>query len=98
MPERRHARKPAVSRFHCSPAVAWAVEQTGLTLLHRETGRTRALPYPQAALWDLLSRARPWNRLGETMAAIMGVDRVVAEAWMKDTVLDLAQEGWLVES
>jgi hypothetical protein len=94
---RRDAAAPAAWRFHCPPAVAWVVEQTGLTLLNRETGQRCALPYPQAALWDLLGRARGAEQLGEAMAAVIGAEPTAAEAWIEETVLSWLEDGWLVE-
>lgn len=48
---------PAASiGYRCAPGVRWAVETRGLTLFRADLGAFCCVPYPFAALWDLLHR------------------------------------------
>lgn len=88
--------RPANS-YRCPPDVVWAVESAGLTLIRRDTGTRLALGYPEAALWDLLSRKVPLQRVIPMMAAIAGIELQAAHAWVVETIGAWARGGWLVQ-
>ena len=85
----RHTRIP--------PGVAWCVETPGLLLVRRDTGTRRLLPYPDAALWELLGRGEPQDRVTRMMAAIAGITTPAAETWIAKTLDRWVREGWLEE-
>lgn len=97
-PQEKSAPGPRpVASYRCHPEVAWAVESVGLTLIRRDTGRRLALGYPEAALWELLSREVPLPRLTGMMAAIAGLELQAARAWVTETIGRWVQGGWLVQ-
>ncbi len=55
---------------HFDPDVVWSVDCRGLSLVHRKTGDRACLVYPQAALWDLLSREVEMTRIIRIMTAL----------------------------
>jgi hypothetical protein len=79
--------------FHPAAGVSWCVEDRGIRLLAQEDGRTAFLPYPAAALWDLVSRRVPMDRAEAIVAMVAGWQgstgyvREQLESWMA--------EGWL---
>jgi hypothetical protein len=83
-------------RCCCHPAVVWAVESVGLVLIRRDTSKRAVLGYPEAALWDLLSRATPMKRLIPMMAAIAGLTPGSACSWVGTTMQTWAREGWII--
>ena len=80
----------------CHPATVWAVDQTGVRVLRRDTGKTRHLPYPDAAVWDLVTRRVPAPRLVTMISTLIGEERSSAGAWIARTIRQWKQEGWLI--
>lgn len=73
---------------------AWAVETAGVTLI-RHDGAVRFLRYPEAALWDLLSREVPLDRIVRITAAVAGLEPATARTWVRETIDAWVREGWL---
>lgn len=80
----------------CHPAAAWAVEQRGVRVIRRDTGTSRHLDYPEAALWDLLIRRVPSSRLIAMMGTLTGEAPPAIRAWITRTVRQWNNEGWIV--
>ena len=49
----------------------WAVETDTIVVMNTRTSQILRLAYPEAALWDLLSRGYSWERVCQLMAAII---------------------------
>ena len=82
----------------CHPEVKWSVVTRGL-LLFRPDEAPRVLGYPEAALWDLLSRNVPYDRAIRLFAAIAYKatdDRRSASAVAKAAIGDWLEDGLLV--
>lgn len=77
------------------PTLAWVVERSGTLLIRCDTRETTFLIYPDAALWDLLSRGTPWRQAMCTFAAVTGLEpgatealaRRIIERWMATSLL-----------
>ncbi len=79
------------------PSVSWAVEPWSITLFHREKRERRALRYPEAALWDFISRRYALDRAVRLLGAIAGLDEPAARALASATIEDWVRSGYLVE-
>jgi hypothetical protein len=83
-----------MTRYCLAPGVRWHVGPTSLTLTDGK-GRVRTLGYPEAAVWDLVSRGYALDKVVPMMTHIAaleedGARRLVAsslEAWHEDGFL-----------
>lgn len=82
--------------YRCHSDVVWAIESVGLVLIRRDTRKRLVLHYPEAALWDLLSRQVAFDRLIKMMAAIAGLELSAAREWVTKTINGWARESWLI--
>lgn len=84
-----------VTVYHCSPGVSWAVENWGLLLINGSTGETKCLSYPEAALWDFLSREIPLQKIISMLSVIVGTGSEAARAMAAAAVDAWVRGGWL---
>ncbi len=75
--------------------VRWAVEAWGVVLVHEGTGATVTLGYPQAAIWDFLTREETSDRIAERREVIASLDPAGAKALVVETVTALREAGFL---
>ena len=81
--------------YRCHPDVRWSVTSDGVTLVGREADLADRLAYPEACLWDLVSRGRQWDDVCEMVGVVAGFDRSAAEAWVRRTMASWVERGWL---
>ena len=84
------ARESATTRYRCAAGVGWVVETRGLTLFRADLGAFCGVPYPFAAIWDLLQRG---YRIEDT-ARLTGYIAAVPPDRARDLVLR-AIRGWV---
>lgn len=58
--------------LHCRQDICWTVENNGLLLIDRTAGTVIHMDYPDAALWDFVSREIPLPKIIAMMSAITG--------------------------
>ncbi len=71
--------------YTCAKEIKWAVETDGIIIIQPSLNRAIKLVYPEAALWDLLSRRLSLEQIIEMIAAISGKDRDESEKWVSGT-------------
>ena len=98
MTARNRDQRTAARRYACKPEVAWVVEDDGILLVNRATGTTRFLGYPEAAVWDLLSRGRSFARAVSTLRATTERDAAEAERLVRDCIRQWVDAGILTEA
>lgn len=76
--------------YRCAPGVRWAVETRGLTLFHANQGAFSCIPYPFAAVWDLLHRGYRLDDATRMMSHIAGIAAPRAQK-----LIVTAVQGWL---
>jgi len=74
--------------------VQWVVERTGLILLRPNRPPVR-VDYPEAAIWDLLSRPYDFDTTAAMMQHIAALDETAARDLVTKTVNDWLEEGFL---
>jgi len=75
--------------------ISWTAEYRGIRLINRETGNLLFLPWPEAALWDMITGNIPEERITIIISAITHMDKEETALWIKKT-LSLWEEGkWL---
>jgi hypothetical protein len=82
-------------KLQCAGQVTWVVEPRGVVLIHARQGRCREIAYPEAAVWDLMTRRWPGETIRSMLELIAGIGpREAGE--LVDSCLDAwAEEGWL---
>jgi len=83
------------TEYQCHPASLWAVEDHGLRLYRTDNQTTAALGYPEAALWDLLSRYRSLPTITDRLAVITGWTGTIVSEWISSQLDVWIEEGWL---
>jgi len=85
-----------LDKYRSASQVSWTVEKRGLVLLNSATGAVCTLAYPEAALWDLISRCESCQRIIPALSAITSLEPAAAEQLIQVTVRGWVQAGFLV--
>jgi hypothetical protein len=86
-----------MTRYTLAPDLRWAVERLSVTLTDK-SGQVRSIQYPQAGIWDLVSRGYPFDRVVSLTAHIAGCDAAGADRLVRDTLDEWARAGWIVSA
>ncbi len=81
--------------YQCAPSVRWAVEMYGIFLINEHTGRSGFLGYPQAALWDLMTRNYSYAQTLRVFQAITSLQVNDAERLIMETLEEWTRSGFL---
>jgi hypothetical protein len=84
-----------MSEYRAAPQVSWAVEAGGVLLIDRATGAAVALGYPQAAVWDFLTRGESEERICAMLCAIASLQPEAARTLLLETAAALREAGFL---
>jgi hypothetical protein len=85
-----------MNRFRVAEPVRWAVEAAGVVLVNDATGAVITLGYPQAAVWDLLTRGDSGAKIGAKLCAIAALEPAAARALVRETAAALREAGFLI--
>jgi len=88
--------RPSDATYRCGPDVAYAVESTGIVLMGEPDGPVRHLGYPEAAVWDLISRRYTFDRTVAMLRAIASLDACEAEHVVRRCLREWTDAGFLV--
>ena len=84
--------------YRSAPDLQWTVETTGLLLVRPATGVCQSLKYPEAALWDFLTRGHGLSKVTKMMRYIGGFrDETEAAEYIQDRLRMWVQAGLVVE-
>jgi hypothetical protein len=86
-----------MTAYRVAPDVRWVVERTTLRLV-AAAGLPSTLHYPEAAVWDLVSRGYDIAAASRILAPVAGLDERQAEALVRVTVDRWVRAGMLVET
>ena len=65
--------------YTCQEDIGWVVEVKHIILIQSETGSTWTLSYPDATIWDLLTRNYSFDRIVYLLATVTSIDLELAE-------------------
>ena len=82
-----------MSEYRAAEHVRWAVETAGVVLIDGATGTATTLGYPQAAIWDFLTRGEPVEQICAKLCAIASLDPAAAQALVLETMAALRKAG-----
>jgi hypothetical protein len=82
-----------MSEYRAAEHVRWAVETGGVVLIDCATGAATTLGYPQAAIWDFLTRGEPDQQICANLCAIASLTPAAAQALVLETVAALRDAG-----
>jgi hypothetical protein len=83
-----------MSTYKLAPNVRWVVDRFTVRLTDGR-GAVRTLNYPEAAIWDLLSRGYPFVKVVPMTAHIAGLDPSSADALVRRSIEDWAEGGFV---
>lgn len=78
--------------------VAWAVDRGGLWLLCEASGASQWLAYPEAAVWDLLSRGLSFERTVSLLGPIASLGSDEAERLVRRCIEAWTEAGFLART
>jgi hypothetical protein len=81
-----------MKKYRLSPNVRWVVERFTV-IVTDGSGRVRALRYPEAAIWDLVSRGYAYDKVVPMMAHIAARDAAEADTLVRTTLENWAGDG-----
>jgi hypothetical protein len=82
--------------FSCGLAVKWAVNMHGIILVNSCKGMVFTLEYPDAAVWDLVSRGYPHEQIIRMLAAIMTLDVSESGRFLQGRLEEWIAQGFLI--
>lgn len=80
--------------YRVGRGVRWSVERVTLTLVDAK-GNVHTLRYPEAAVFDLLSRGHPFEKVVSLTAHIASLDAAGADALVRSTLEEWADGGFV---
>lgn len=80
---------------HCCIAehIRWVVQVDAIHIIDTRSGGHCRLPYPQAAVWDMLSRNYAREKIVYLLMPIAGLDEERAWGLVNDTLADWYSDG-----
>ena len=69
------------------------METGGVVLIDGVTGAATTLGYPQAAIWDFLTRGESDEQICAKLCAIASLDPAAAQALARETMAALREAG-----
>ena len=90
--------RPGPARsFRVAPGIRWVVETHSILISDGSTEPVR-IEYPEAALWDLVTRRHRTERCVALLAYIAGLDAAGAERLANETLETWERAGFLVST
>jgi hypothetical protein len=83
------------SRYRITETVRWAVSRRGIQLLDTRSRKGAHLAYPEAAIWDLMSRGQGEEEVARRVALIAGTSQTRARELISATLKDWTESGFL---
>ena len=83
-----------MTQYTLRPNVRWCVGRVGITLSDGN-GVTREVAYPDAAVWDLISRGYPFAKVVSMLTFIASLEPAAAEAAVRSALEQWASGGFL---
>jgi hypothetical protein len=87
--------RPPVHNLRPAAHIHWAVEIDGVVILNEEDGSSVKLAYPQAAIWDFITRGESMEQITGKIAVIAAMAPAAAERLVTRTRAELLQRGFL---
>ncbi len=78
------------------PFIKWSIESRGIFLINTVSKKSQFLDYPQAALWDLLSRGYPYDQIITMLSAILSKDKEGVKTIVQISIEEWLQNGFLL--
>lgn len=83
-----------MTRYRIRDGVRWGVGGVTVALTCAGSG-VRVLRYPEAAVWDLLSRGYPVAKVASLTEHIASLDSVAADALVRSCLEEWADRGFV---
>jgi len=85
----------ATISYQCAPHVVWSVERKGVLLLNQNSGSILHLDYPQAAVWNLISKSYSFDQTIPMLCAIASMNTAQAKQLVVESLDVWIQAGFL---
>jgi hypothetical protein len=82
--------------YQCASSTKWAVEIHGIILINEKTGNVCSLGYPQAAIWDLISRGYADEQFVNMVCAITSLQTSEAQRLIVENLENWLAAGFLI--
>jgi hypothetical protein len=81
-----------------APPIGWVVEEGSVRVFHLEQGALLVLRYPEAAIWDLISRYSREEEIVPKLAAICELNMAEARTLLRSCLRRWLQIGILLKT
>ncbi len=71
----------------------WTAEINCVKVLNKDTDKMITIPYPGAALWDLLQQKYPIDRIISIMSAVTGKNRTYVKNLVENNIHKWLEDG-----
>jgi len=85
-----------MNKLRPAGAIRWAAEIDGIVLLNDQTGKCIKLAYPQAALWDFITRGDSLKQITRKLALVASLESAAAERLAAEAITLLMRDGFLL--
>jgi len=83
---------------HFAPDIGWIVEEGSVRIFHAGKGELLKLGYPEAAVWDLISRYSREEEIVPKLAAIGDLSAPAARIFLRSCLRRWIQAGILLKT
>ena len=84
--------------YQCAPHTKWAVDIRGILLMNEESGTVCLLLYPQAAIWDVISRGYSYAQTVRMVCAITSLQADEVEKLLVKSLEAWTRAGFLIKT
>jgi hypothetical protein len=77
--------------------VRWVIDNCRIQVVDEKVNRVRQLDYPEAAIWDFVSRGRSLDQTLQMLCAIYPIDTHEAERMVRLCLQEWVQDGLVME-
>ena len=78
-----------------NPDISWIVDHASVKLINENTNTVKILNYPEAAIWDFITRGYPTEKLILLISKIAYINTSHATTIINDTIESLYKQGFL---
>jgi hypothetical protein len=88
--------QPTLASYRPAEHIQWSVEPMGILLFDQKAGCACAIAYPQAAVWDFLTRQYPLGRIIDLLGSIADLKAAEAHAFLQNSLAMWLAAGYLI--
>ena len=84
--------------YQCAPYIRWVVELHGIVVINEKSGAVCSVQYPEAAIWDMISRKYSYEQIVPILCAITSSSSHEVEKLLVESLEQWTETGFLIKT